>query len=152
MKLTSWLRARASRSPRSQNQSEVDLDPGLVYTGTEIPILPRLTQRYRKLTSFGRSGPAAVPRSYRRRSISLIFRMDTFSWGTKSPPPASGGTSVPGCPASLPDEVFFRKPFRHVNNHYDSDLLLIHFPPESLFTFFRNAPFTSPGIRRRSTV
>jgi hypothetical protein len=54
--------------------------------------------------------------------------MDTLSWGTKSPPLASGGTSVPGCPASLPDEDFFGKPFRDVNNRYDPDALFYSLP------------------------
>ena len=48
-----------------------------------------------------------------------------------------------------------RKSFRHVNNVSDPACFFIHFPPESLFTspeslfrIYRNALFTSPGIRR----
>jgi hypothetical protein len=53
-----------------------------------------------------------------------------------------------------PDEASFRKSFRHVNNVSDPASFFIHFPPESLFTspeslfrIYRNALFTSPGIR-----
>src|SRR6185312_14399870 len=94
------------------------------------------------------------PRSYRRRSISLIFRMDTCSWATKSPPRPVEELRSPVVQRRRPDELFFRKSFRHVNNDSDSASFLIHFPPESLFTspeslfrIYRNALFTSPGIR-----
>src|SRR3954453_19994396 len=54
--------------------------------------------------------------------------MDTLSWATNSPPRFSGESFVPGCPASLvSDEVFFRKPFRHVNN--DSDPVKLLYSP-----------------------
>src|SRR5436190_9760214 len=74
------------------------------------------------------------PRSYRRRSISLIFRMDTLSWATKSPPRPVEELPSPVVQRPRSDEAFFRKSFRHVNNDSDPADFFIHFPPESLFT------------------
>ena len=58
-----------------------------------------------------------------------------------------------------PDETFFRKSFRHVNNVSDPVPFFIPFPPESLFIspeslfrIYRNAPFTSPGIRKEEVA
>src|SRR5690348_11016599 len=80
--------------------------------------------------------------------------MDTCSWATKSPPRPVEELRSPVVQRHRSDELFFRKSFRHVNNDSDSASFLIHFPPESLFTspeslfrIYRNAPFTSPGIR-----
>jgi hypothetical protein len=95
------------------------------------------------------------PRSYRRRNISSIFRMDTCSWATKSPPRSVEELPPPVVQRRRLHETFFRKSFRHVNNVSDPASFFIHFPPESLFTspeslfrIYRNALFTSPGIRR----
>lgn len=75
------------------------------------------------------------PRSYRRRSISLIFRMDTCSWATKSPPRSVEELPSPAVQRRRPDESFFRKSFRHVNNVSD--------PVPFLFTSRRN-PYSHP--------
>src|SRR5690242_5341709 len=72
------------------------------------------------------------PRSYRRRSISLIFRMDTFSWATKSPPRPVEELHSPVVQHLRPDELFFRKSFRHVNNDSDGGDFSIHLFSESL--------------------
>jgi hypothetical protein len=86
----------------------------------------------------------------------LIFRMDTFSWAKKSPPRPVEELPSPVVQRRRPDETFFRKSFWHVNNVSDPAPFFIHFPPESLFTspkplfrIYRNALFTSPGIRTR---
>src|SRR5947209_16105004 len=80
--------------------------------------------------------------------------MDTFSWATKSPPRPVEELPSPVVQRRRPDEASFRKSFRHVNNVSDPASFFIHFPPESLFTspeslfrIYRNALFTSPGIR-----
>src|SRR4051794_25647098 len=71
------------------------------------------------------------PRSYRRRSISLIFRMDTCSWATKSPPRLVEEVPSQVVQRHRPDESFFRKSFRHVNNDSDSSDFSIHLFSES---------------------
>ena len=47
-------------------------------------------------------------------------------------------SAIPGCPASLPDEAFFRKPLRHVNNRYDPDALF--------YSLLVGIPIHIPGI------
>src|SRR5207248_10896759 len=68
----------------------------------------------------------------RRRSISLIFRMDTFSWATKSPPRPVEELRYPVVQRLRSDELFFRKSFRHVNNDSDPADFSIHLFSESL--------------------
>jgi hypothetical protein len=66
----------------------------------------------------------------------LIFRMDTCSWATKSPPRSVEELPSPVVQRRRPDETFFRKSFRHVNNVFRSGLffyslpagILIHIP------------------------
>src|SRR5213595_1487970 len=80
--------------------------------------------------------------------------MDTFSWATKSPPRPVEELRSPVVQRLRSDELFFRKSFRHVNNDSDPADFLFTFSrnplltsPESLFRIYRNALFTSPGIR-----
>jgi DNA-directed RNA polymerase specialized sigma24 family protein len=58
--------------------------------------------------------------------------MDTFSWATKSPPrPVEELRSPVVQRLRAPDELFFRKSFRHVNNDSDPAVFSIHLFSES---------------------
>jgi len=73
--------------------------------------------------------------------------MDTFSWGTKSPPPVSGVDFAPLLLRRRLLSIRVSSEFHSgdVNNDSGPGRFAFHIPPESLFTSPRNPHSQFPG-------